>query len=222
MSAKSELITNCRLICDYISFLNNEDERSKARMELIHDGLGVDDDKWKVTEKLIEKFCQKHFLLTKPVKEVHFLLIQLEKIMKEDVLVKQGNNDPNYTRCFNDDQFPMPTAEQETQLQQAIVAGLIENLARKQSIFDQEGNLITQNKARVYYESQASEENRLLRIHHSSSVMLAPGVTKGDSPEHLVYQEVYSLEQKNPVTGDIEVNYYLKGVTRVDDNCNHK
>lgn len=70
-----------------------------------------------MTERLIEKFCAKHFLLSKPIKEVHFLLIQLEKIMKEDVLVRQGPEDANFSRSFDSHTFDMPNNEQETKLQ---------------------------------------------------------------------------------------------------------
>ena len=42
---------------------------------------------WKNTEALIETFCQENALQLKAVKEVHFLCLQLEKMMKEDVII---------------------------------------------------------------------------------------------------------------------------------------
>ena len=34
-----------------------------------------DSESWKITEFLIEEFCQENFLLVKAVKEVHFLCL---------------------------------------------------------------------------------------------------------------------------------------------------
>ena len=55
-----------------------------------------------------------------------------------------------------------------------------------------------------------------MRIHRSSSVLTA-AVNKNEQPDYLVYSEVYAIEQVSPVDGSVKTNYYMKGVTKVDD-----
>lgn len=90
-------------------------------------------------------------------------------------------------------------------MQQIIISGLCENLARKCPIFDANGNEIKQtNKMKATYESQESKER--LSLHPFSSLYK-------EKPEFLVYQEIYALE--NPETG--KMKYYLKGATKIDN-----
>lgn len=47
--------------------------------------------------------------------------------------------------------------------------------------------------------------------------MKAENVKKDDMPEYLVYQEVYALSQGDGEDGEVKTNYYMKGVTRIED-----
>ena len=139
------------------------------------------------------------------MKEVHFLCLQLEKMMIEDVLVYSEN----IRKGFKTDVFEQPSEQDEQVLQQAILSGLIENLSRKCPIFDANGNEIKPtNKSRIFYESQESEDK--LRIHGYS-------VLNKESPDNLVYSEIYALDSKNPVDGSITTTHYMKGVTKIDN-----
>lgn len=58
--------------------------------------------------------------------------------MKEDILKEDDENRMD----FASSKFQQPTDQEEQILQQAILAGLIENFSRKSAIFDQNGNEI--------------------------------------------------------------------------------
>lgn len=161
---------------------------------------------WQNTEESINQFCQENALQVKAIKEVHFLCIQIEKMMKEDVII---NENTAASKDFKTDQFSVPTEYEEQVLQQAIVSGLIETTSRKCPIFDAQGNEIkVTNKSKVFYESQQSPDK--LRIHSYSSLAK-------EQPENLVYSEVYALDQTSPVDGTITTTHYMKGVTKIDN-----
>lgn len=121
-------------MCAYFNFLN----ASKS-----------DEDDFGKVESLIDEFCCDHSLLAKTMKEVHFLCLQLEKMMKEDIMLSSGD-----ATSFGESEFKPPTPAQEVVLQQAIVSGLIENFARQATIFDKQGNVVPQtNKGRIRYEA---------------------------------------------------------------------
>lgn len=62
---------------------------------------------FQAAERLIEKFCADHHLQVKATKEVHFLCLQLEKMMKEDIL-KDEQSGPAMPD-FGTDRFQQPT-----------------------------------------------------------------------------------------------------------------
>jgi len=83
-------------------------------------------------------------------------------------------------------------------LQQIILSGFSDNLARKQPLFDKNGNQIPHTpKSKALYESLNSEEN--LSIHPLS------GLVK-EKPEFVVYTDIFGVHEK----------VYMKGVTKVD------
>jgi hypothetical protein len=143
------------------------------------------------------------------MKEIHFLCLQLEKMMQEDIILDKSENSPN-NKSFAKHIFEVPSERQEEILQQAIVSGLVENFSRIAPIFDNNGNEIKlTNKTKAFYESQESTEK--LRIHQFS------GLHGKNEPDHLVYSEVYELTSRNPIDGSIKVTHYMKGVTKVDN-----
>ena len=137
------------------------------------------------------------------MKEIHALCLQLEQIMKQDVLVdSQGLPD------FSTSHFEMPNEKQCLILQQAILSGFVENLSRKAPIFDAMGNEIKQtNKSKCFYESQETDQK--LSIHQYS------GLSGKNQPENLIYSEIYTVESKT-FDGETKVVNYMKGVTKID------
>lgn len=126
--------------------------------------------------------------------------------MKEDILKEDDENQMD----FASSKFQQPTDQEEQILQQAILAGLIENFSRKSAVFDQNGNEIIQsNKTKILYESQQTEHK--LTIHQFSPL------SGKNQPENLVYSEIYALDQKSPVDGSIKTMYYMKGATKIDN-----
>ena len=99
---------------------------------------------WQEVESRIEVFADKWYLRAKALKEIHMLCLQLEKIMGDDVLT-----DYKPTVSFKG-QFDELNKRQEQSLQQAIATGLVENMARRQSVYDQKGNLIEKPKKQFY------------------------------------------------------------------------
>lgn len=76
-------------------------------------------------------------------------------MMNEDI-IKAGST--KTTLDFGKSTFEMPSPEQETILQQAILSGLLENFSRRAPVFDSQGNeILTKNKAQIFYESQECE-----------------------------------------------------------------
>ena len=112
MSERSEMISHAKLMAAYFNFINEGGEQE-----------------WTETEARVDVFADKWYLRAKALKEVHLLCMQLEKIMKEDVMVDQ------HSASFKG-QFEPLTKKQEQSLQQAIATGLVENLARRQSVYD--------------------------------------------------------------------------------------
>lgn len=70
MSKMSEMISHAKLMAAYFNFMNEGGEQE-----------------WTETEARVEVFAEKWYLRAKALKEVHLLCLQLEKIMKEDVLI---------------------------------------------------------------------------------------------------------------------------------------
>ena len=90
-SNKSELISFSKLLSHYFSYINANHTK--------------DENDWKNTEGLIEQFCIEHSLQLKAMKEVHFLCLQLEKMMIEDVLV----DSQIINKGFKTDVFEQPS-----------------------------------------------------------------------------------------------------------------
>ena len=88
------------------------------------------------------------------MKEVHALCLQLQRIVKEDLLM--AKNEQVTALDFNTGSFKWPTKQETSTLQQVLIAGLTENLCRIAPLFDANGNeLPPSNKAsKVVYESQ--------------------------------------------------------------------
>lgn len=56
------------------------------------------------------QFCQQEALLLKSMKEIHFLCLQLEKLMREDIL---KDNAQIERLDFNSTTFEQPTEQEE-------------------------------------------------------------------------------------------------------------
>lgn len=93
-------------MCLYLSYVNDQERRRQALKEIEgasrEEMRGSDDEgdadgslDWKITEHLIAEFCSQNFLQVKAIKEVHFLCLQLEKMMKEDVLLSERKTSKN-------------------------------------------------------------------------------------------------------------------------------
>lgn len=94
---------------------------------------------------------------------------------------------------FKQSIFEQPSESDEKLLQQAIISGLIENLTRQITVFDQNGNIVDKtSKTKVLYESQSSKEK--LKIHQTSSILTAANAKRGDYPEYVVYSEIYAVD----------------------------
>jgi hypothetical protein len=91
-SNKSELISLCNLMCMYFSFLNEKSE---------------DKEEFGRVEALIEQFCNENSLQVKPMKEIHFLCLQLEKMMQDDIIVDKSPDNPN-NKSFARNEFEQP------------------------------------------------------------------------------------------------------------------
>ncbi len=74
-SSRSELISFAKLLSAYFSFINT-DQR----------GSGEEAFEWQEKDEKIQEFCEANHLHLKQMKEVHYLCLQLETMMKEDVL----------------------------------------------------------------------------------------------------------------------------------------
>ena len=92
-SKKSELISFAKLLSAYFSFVNSEDE-------------GPNELDWKEKELKIEQFCAANRLHLKQIKEVHFLCLQLETMMREEVLL---NGKMTISKQFVSDSFDIPS-----------------------------------------------------------------------------------------------------------------
>lgn len=98
----------------------------------------------------METFCIENHLQVKALKEVHYLCLQLERLLNEASIQEQ--KPPSLFVDITD--FPHPTEDQEKLLQQIIIIGLCESFARKSPIFDANGNEIKQtSKMKAAYES---------------------------------------------------------------------
>mmetsp|Transcript_2254 Transcript_2254/g.3888 ORF Transcript_2254/g.3888 Transcript_2254/m.3888 type:complete len:115 (+) Transcript_2254:367-711(+) len=114
-------------MCDYFAFINHPENKARVLEETPSKTMLDDFDEeyeWKATELLIEKYCAENFLQVKAVKEIHYLSIQLEKMMKEE-LEGQLEEQQNLGRSFAETVFEQPSDSEEVVLQQAILAGLI-------------------------------------------------------------------------------------------------
>ena len=69
-------------MCYYMSYINDPENRKWALREVEgprdHVSEASDDEEdgsidWKITERLIQEFCQSNYLSVKATKEVHFL-----------------------------------------------------------------------------------------------------------------------------------------------------
>lgn len=77
-------------------------------------------------------------LLVKSMKEVHYLCLQLEKMLLADIV-----KDPSTIKHkFEESIFEQPTEGQEHVLQQVILSAFIQNFSRKAPVFDSKGNVI--------------------------------------------------------------------------------
>ena len=66
--------------------------------------------------------------------------------MKEDIIVKKDQSQTAHEKRFSSSNFSMPTESEERILQQAILSGLIENLSRQITVFDQKGNVVERDR----------------------------------------------------------------------------
>ena len=82
-----------------MSFVNDAENRRRAKDRLDEQEVNLErsDDEgedesidWKITESLIQEFCSCNYLQIKAIKEVHFLCLQLEKMMREDIMINQN------------------------------------------------------------------------------------------------------------------------------------
>lgn len=121
---------------DYFNYINKEPEHSIQR---------------------VEDFCKQNDLNSKEMKEVHFLVLQLQKITKED-LYEPGHEQPESFDFLTSFDFTHPTRKEEEVLQQILISGLSENLCRVAPIFDSLGNeiVVKNSKTKVSYECQES------------------------------------------------------------------
>ena len=129
------------------------------------------------------------------------LCLQLEKIMNDDVLT-----DYKPTVSFKG-QFNDLNKRQEQSLQQAIATGLVEQMARRQSVYDQKGNVIEKPK-KQFYECQQNLQS--LRI--PTTCLLE--MDRKDQPQYILYHEIYSIESQEPTGED---SHYMRGVTVLSD-----
>lgn len=103
------MITYAKLLSAYFSFSQDPGNRDMILEEMVASGRALDSMEsmdWKLTESLIELFCQQNFLLAKQMKEVHYLCIQLETMMLDDILVSGSNST---VKRFMTDKFDPPT-----------------------------------------------------------------------------------------------------------------
>jgi hypothetical protein len=94
-SSRSELISYCKLLSAYFSFVNDQTNRLRVLKQISAKDTSATDEgsaDWKITEELIGEFCREQFLMEKQVKEVHYLCIQLEKMMKEDIIIGESTD----------------------------------------------------------------------------------------------------------------------------------
>lgn len=121
---------------DYFNYINKEPEHSIQR---------------------VEDFCKQNDLNSKEMKEVHFLVLQLQKITKAD-FYEPGHEQPESFDFLTSFDFTHPTRKEEEVLQQVLISGLSENLCRVAPIFDSLGNeiVVKNSKTKVSYECQES------------------------------------------------------------------
>jgi ATP-dependent RNA helicase DHX37/DHR1 len=152
-------------------------------------------------DKHINQFCTDNNLQVKSVKEVHYLCIQLQRMANE---VVTGEMSEKFDLQLNREELNKPSAKEIKVIQQVIVSGLCENVARIAPVFDAYGNEIPiTSKTKVFYESQESKEK--LSLHKLSSV-------HKERPEFVVYTDLYKLGQ------DDDEKCYMKNVTVIDSN----
>jgi hypothetical protein len=59
-SSNSELISLCKLICLYISYINDHENRKDVKLDSNNEIN--DENEWKITEILINQFCDQNYL----------------------------------------------------------------------------------------------------------------------------------------------------------------
>jgi predicted ATP-dependent Lon-type protease len=91
-SPRSELISYAKMLCDYFSFVNKEAQRDNS----YSDNVG----------RLMEQFCLKNNLQVKAIKEVHFLCLQLERLVFEAT-----RSEDEFKSLFLSLDYPHPTDE---------------------------------------------------------------------------------------------------------------
>lgn len=121
-SPNSELITYCKLLSLYFNHINSN--KSAKRFK----GM----DEFQVVEELMQQFCNEKMLLLKSMKEVHYLCLQLEKMLMADIVKDAAS----INQKFEESKFDQPSDSQEAVLQQVILSAFIENFSRKAPIFD--------------------------------------------------------------------------------------
>lgn len=186
-SDKSDCIGLAKLMADYFNFVNADLASSLQR---------ADD------------FCSAHELNSKVMKEAHFLCLQLQKIVKED-LYEHGSEPTESFDFLADSDFRHPSKQEEEVLQQVLISGLCENLCRIAPVFDSLGNeiVVKIGKGKVTYECQ--ESTGKLQLQKLSALY-------GKSPAFLVFQEVYSTDVVLD-DGSIKTIQTMKNCTQVDN-----
>jgi len=82
------------MLCDYFAFVNSGAQRDNS----YSDNVG----------RMMEQFCLKNNLQVKAIKEVHFLCLQLERLVFEAT-----RGEAAFKSLFLSQEYPHPTEEQE-------------------------------------------------------------------------------------------------------------
>lgn len=135
-----------------------------------------------------DKFCEKHFLNAKIMKEIHQLREQLTYLVNTVY--------PQDEPIGMDPNLQPPSPEQELLLRQVITAGLVDQVARLHTDRSEMG-YINEAKAQKHFQYMTVKTNEVVYVHPSSFLF-------GQHEEYVVYRELVQTKKT-----------YMKGVTAI-------
>lgn len=140
-----------------------------------------------------QDFALKQSMHWKTLQEIHALREQLTRLVQETSRALSKDNGAAVEGLEFSPKLPPPTRVQKILLRQVVAAGLIENVARRVPVYDDEGKV---RKGRFKYETLLGSSYAYL---HRGSVMAR------EPPEYVVYHQLMK-----PSTGE---KLFLVGAT---------